>query len=229
MQHRAKLSNSVHLALKNIIASPLTNLQASSNLNQRRSPLETASIFDVVPRGDRQAIQQLTNDAIAGGDIELSRSIASLVGMAIADSLGHNFEFMDVRDSPQQSDSSLPPLHSTCFFEYPSSTPGGVFHNPYNKFRLAPGQWTDDCSMGLCLADSLLTKGDYNGSNLRVWFYNWWVNGLNNAFRLDQDRKGSVGLGGNASSICVFCLDSCRKCCCRKYLQLALRNRNVCT
>ena len=28
------------------------------------------------------------------------------------------------------------------------------YTNACNKFQLAPGQWTDDCSMALCLADS---------------------------------------------------------------------------
>ena len=28
--------------------------------------------------------------------------------------------------------------------------------DPLNRFNLDPGQWTDDASMGLCVADSLL-------------------------------------------------------------------------
>jgi hypothetical protein len=59
--------------------------------------------------------------------------------------------------------------------------------------------------MGLCLADSLLTQNGYNGSNIRIWFWNWWNNGLNNAFRKDVVNRSalfsfsksiSVGLGG---------------------------------
>ena len=45
---------------------------------------------------------------------------------------------------------------------------------PMNKFGLDPGQWTDDASMGLCLADSLLYSaaarcqdGALDGSDLR--------------------------------------------------------------
>ena len=45
---------------------------------------------------------------------------------------------------------------------------------PMNKFGLDPGQWTDDASMGLCLADSLLHSaadrcqdGALDGSDLR--------------------------------------------------------------
>eukprot|EP00656_Telonema_subtile_P057098 TRINITY_DN9312_c0_g2_i1.p1 TRINITY_DN9312_c0_g2~~TRINITY_DN9312_c0_g2_i1.p1 ORF type:complete len:331 (+),score=44.87 TRINITY_DN9312_c0_g2_i1:133-1125(+) len=64
--------------------------------------------------------------------------------------------------------------------------------------QLKPGQWTDDTSMALCLADSLLT-GEYNGTDLRVRFWNWWHRGLNNGLRNDSDRtsRRSIGLGMN--------------------------------
>ena len=49
--------------------------------------------------------------------------------------------------------------------------------DPVNRFNLDPGQWTDDASMGLCLADSLLLSaaarstgghaGTFDGSDLR--------------------------------------------------------------
>jgi ADP-ribosyl-[dinitrogen reductase] hydrolase len=120
--------------------------------------------------------------------------------MAVADGLGHNFEFMDVRDFGFKREKRGP------FFEYPCECPGGKVHNPLNQFNLQPGQWTDDCSMGLCMADSLLAKGDYDGTSIRIWFWNWWFNGLDNAFKRDPNRQNShgggslsVGLGGNIS------------------------------
>ena len=67
-----------------------------------------------------------------------------------------------------------------------------------NKFRVKLGQWTDDTSMGLCLADSLLAHGTYVGSDTRVRYHNWWFRGYNNAFGND-DRRGSIGLGGNVA------------------------------
>jgi ADP-ribosyl-[dinitrogen reductase] hydrolase len=70
--------------------------------------------------------------------------------------------------------------------------------NEKNKFHLKPGQWTDDSAMGLCLADTLLANGCYEGCDIRVRYHNWWFRGYNNAFGND-DRKGSVGLGGNVS------------------------------
>lgn len=51
-----------------------------------------------------------------------------------------------------------------------------------------------------CLADSLLACGDLNPRHLRLQFLNWWQFGLNNAFALDGDHEGSVGLGGNIGS-----------------------------
>jgi ADP-ribosylglycohydrolase len=67
---------------------------------------------------------------------------------------------------------------------------------------LKPGQWTDDASMGLCLADSLIALGgEFNGSDQRVRYWNWWFRGMNNSFRRDDERYPpcSVGLGGNIS------------------------------
>merc|ERR1712224_570365 len=68
--------------------------------------------------------------------------------------------------------------------------------NPRNEFKVCPGQWTDDSSMGLCLADTLLSRGNYSGSDVRIRYHNWWFRGYNNAFGNDS-RIGSVGLGGN--------------------------------
>ena len=48
----------------------------------------------------------------------------------------------------------------------------------------------------------------FDGSDMRMRFWNWWFFGYNNAFRNDDEREGSVGLGGNISGIrkkkCVF-------------------------
>jgi len=47
-------------------------------------------------------------------------------------------------------------------------------------FGLTPGQWTDDTSMALCLADSLIAKdGAVVPRHLLAHFVNWWRHGLN--------------------------------------------------
>ena len=44
----------------------------------------------------------------------------------------------------------------------------GCFVGAFNKFGLQLGQWTDDCSMALCIADSLIERRRFDGSDLRV-------------------------------------------------------------
>jgi ADP-ribosyl-[dinitrogen reductase] hydrolase len=41
-------------------------------------------------------------------------------------------------------------------------------------FDLKPGQWTDDTSMALCLAESLLEKGAFDARDQMGRYLNWW-------------------------------------------------------
>ena len=114
-------------------------------------------------------------------DIQLtileSGALGTMLGMAIADSMGHRFEFEPVR--------------------YDIITLRDMGKGRGGAFQLLPGQWTDDTSMGLCLADSLIKKnGEYDAHDLMHRFLSWWNCGYNNAFRLDDTRSHSVGLGG---------------------------------
>ena len=55
------------------------------------------------------------------------------------------------------------------------------------------GIWTDDCSMALAMATSLIhNKGTFVPKHIRYMFILWIINGLNNG-----GRKHSIGLGGN--------------------------------
>lgn len=57
------------------------------------------------------------------------------------------------------------------------------------------GIWTDDCSMALCLADSLLLRGfRFEPVHARYMFHMWLEHGLNNG-----GRPYAIGLGGNIS------------------------------
>ena len=47
---------------------------------------------------------------------------------------------------------------------------GGVFH-------LKPGQWTDDTSMALCLAESLVEKNDVDPIDQLERYTRWWREG----------------------------------------------------
>lgn len=83
-----------------------------------------------------------------------------LLGLAMGDALGTTLEFT-TRDSQ-------PPLTDMI---------GG------GPFGLKPGEWTDDTSMALCLADTLVASGMADGrfdaAQLMRRFTNWWKFGEN--------------------------------------------------
>ena len=111
-------------------------------------------------------------------DIE-KKSIGSMLGMAIGDAMGARYEFKKVR--------------------YDEIDLKGM-DSKYSNFNMEPGQWTDDTSMGLCLADSLLmNKGELDPHDLMKRFLCWWYGGYNNAFKKNATPRHSVGLGGNIS------------------------------
>ncbi len=53
---------------------------------------------------------------------------------------------------------------------------GGPFH-------LRPGQWTDDTSMALCLAESLVEQGGFDARDQMERYVRWWRDGY-----LEQHR-----------------------------------------
>ena len=106
--------------------------------------------------------------------------IGSMLGMAIGDAMGARVEFL--------------PLN------YKYNQINDMGNTKKGNFSLQPGQWTDDTSMGLCIADSLIEKkGKFVPRDIMMRFILWWFFGYNNAFRYDKERsnKHSVGLGGN--------------------------------
>lgn len=82
------------------------------------------------------------------------RAIGALLGLAVGDAVGTTLEF-------QQRD-SYPPL---------TDMVGG------GPFGLEPGQWTDDTSMALALADSLLGDPRLDEADLARRFTRWWLEG----------------------------------------------------
>lgn len=79
------------------------------------------------------------------------RYAGALLGLACGDAIGTTVEF-----SPRGS-----------FQPVTDMTGGG-------PFALKPGQWTDDTSMALCLAESLLTKGGFDPADQMGRYLNWW-------------------------------------------------------
>eukprot|EP00746_Dinoflagellata_sp_MGD_P128673 gnl/MRDRNA2_/MRDRNA2_62988_c0_seq1.p1 gnl/MRDRNA2_/MRDRNA2_62988_c0~~gnl/MRDRNA2_/MRDRNA2_62988_c0_seq1.p1 ORF type:complete len:420 (-),score=74.66 gnl/MRDRNA2_/MRDRNA2_62988_c0_seq1:135-1394(-) len=163
------------------ISSILNELDLQQLEVGRRGDLNSYSILGTIPLQRKQA---LTEQA---AKIEsLDRAMGSICGMGVGDALGHPYEFLPVAQPGQ------PNSH---FFDLGKLQ----FNDESNTFGLERGQWTDDASMGLCMADSLIAHRGFDGSDMRVRFWCWWNCGYNNAFRLDDSRSQSVGLGGNIS------------------------------
>ena len=165
--------------------------------------LSRLSIFDDEKRGtvkqDKEKVNQilhiLMNDKYTPEektkkleDLKISeiekRGIGSMLGMAIGDAMGARNEFKSA-------------IYGKIELLNMGKGPGG-------HFKLEPGQWTDDTSMGLCIADSLImNNGELSPHDIMHRFIAWWRSGYNNAFRYNIDNnlppRGSVGLGGNIS------------------------------
>ena len=179
------------------ITSPLLNSLRNWNSNN----FNDYSIFETnqeLFKDDIKYIQDLIINYINTKKLSVklnnleSGSIGSMLGMAIADAMGHRFEFEPVR--------------------YNEITLRDMGEGPGGKFQLLPGQWTDDTSMGLCLADSLImNKGEYDAHDLMHRFLSWWYCGYNNAFRFDNSRSGSVGLGGQINGSFMYYINNPKK------------------
>ena len=122
-------------------------------------------------------------------DPSLDRAIGSFVSMAVGDALGAPLEFQAVRYPEDGVASSVPVL----------SQLGPDEGKRLGAFGMFAGQWTDDASMGACIADSLLWNGGFDPYDLKTRFVSWWNFGYNNANRLAKKVDRSVGLGGNIS------------------------------
>ena len=78
----------------------------------------------------------------------------SLMGLAAGDALGATLEFKRPGT-----------------FEPMTDMVGG------GKFDLEPGQWTDDTSMALCLAESLIECGGFDERDQMDRYFRWWKDG----------------------------------------------------
>jgi ADP-ribosylglycohydrolase len=77
-----------------------------------------------------------------------------LLGLAVGDALGTTLEF--------RTPGTFQPI---------ADMAGG------GPFRLEPGQWTDDTSMALCLAESLLEHGGFDAADQMRRYVRWWREG----------------------------------------------------
>lgn len=84
----------------------------------------------------------------------LERARGCLLGLAVGDAVGTTVEF--------QPRGSFPPVIDMV---------GG------GPFRLAKGQWTDDTSMALCLATSLVERGTFDAADQMERYWAWFERG----------------------------------------------------
>ena len=96
----------------------------------------------------------------------LSRYQGSLLGLAIGDALGAPIEFCPP--------GRFPPI---------TGFSGG------GKFKTAPGEWTDDTAMALCLGESLLRCGGFDLMDQAVTYSRWITEGHNST------RPHAFGVG----------------------------------
>ncbi|NHZ36994.1 ADP-ribosylglycohydrolase family protein [Massilia rubra] len=108
----------------------------------------------------------------------------SLLGLACGDAVGTTVEF-----SPRGS-----------FAPVTDMTGGG-------PFRLKAGQWTDDTSMALCLAESFLTKGEFDPLDQINRYRNWcqwgYLSSTGTCFDIGmtvQDALSRFSVSGNPYS-----------------------------
>ncbi len=85
---------------------------------------------------------------------QIERYKGSLLGLAVGDALGTTLEF--------KRPGTFKPIREI--------VGGGPFH-------LKPGQWTDDTSMALCLAESLIESGGFNPVDQLERYVDWYWNG----------------------------------------------------
>jgi ADP-ribosylglycohydrolase len=99
---------------------------------------------------------------------KLDRYRGALLGLAVGDALGTALEFTD------------PGPH-----ELTEMTGGG-------PFGLAPGQWTDDTSMALCLAASLVERGAFDARDQMERYVRWWREGYMSSTGRCFDIGGTI-------------------------------------
>lgn len=102
--------------------------------------------------------QNTSHDQFLQWERFIDKAKGALLGLALGDALGTTLEF-----KPKDSYELITDLVG-----------GGIFH-------LQAGQWTDDTSMALCLADSLLAQQKHDGEAQLNRYVDWARNGVNSS------------------------------------------------
>ena len=100
---------------------------------------------------------------------KIDRYRGSLLGLAVGDALGAPLEF--------QAPGTFEPIDDMI---------GGGPH------AVEPGQWTDDTSMALCLAESLIECGGFDARDQMERYVHWWREGYNSSKAVCLDIGNTV-------------------------------------
>ena len=101
-----------------------------------------------------RTVSEPVSGASGGEAVTRDRFRGCLLGLAVGDALGTTLEF--------QYPGSFAPIDDMV---------GG------GPFALEPGEWTDDTSMALCLATSLLECGGFDPTDQMTRYVRWWREG----------------------------------------------------
>jgi ADP-ribosylglycohydrolase len=154
--------------------------QHDSYLAGQPSPQTAAQRAFVKGWQNRDADSTMTKTAPAaslGGlstTSEKDRAVGCLVGLATGDAVGTTVEF--------SAPGTFPPV---------TDMVGG------GPFRLKGGQWTDDTSMALCLAESLVDRGGFDPADQMTRYCKWWKDGYlsstGSCFDIGGTTRSSLG------------------------------------
>ncbi len=128
----------------------------SAGLRMRMGMIDVAEAERQQARGEPEVESWLdTVPDHVTPDEARDRARGAMLGMAVGDAIGTTLEFR-ARDSGHVTD----------------MVGGG-------PFGLEPGQWTDDTSMALCLADALNTDSDFQARSFARLLVRWYRDGYN--------------------------------------------------
>lgn len=108
------------------------------------------NIYQTALRGMDGTLHMQTSNSVT----RLQRHIGCLLGLAVGDALGTTLEF--------KNPGSFTPI---------TDMVGG------GPFGLNPGEWTDDTSMALCLAESLIACSGFDPKDQCERYVDWMMNG----------------------------------------------------
>jgi len=152
------------------------------------------NIFSLIPQNDKdrnkfqEIFEKMDRENLGPESLRLakehSRAIAVMLGMAICDALGASTEFQPYEKSGLK-------LIENDFKDIEQAIKNGKLEPRHGMI----GIWTDDASMGLAMAYSLMLNNFvFEPVHTRYMFHCWLKHGLGNG-----GRPHSIGLGGNIS------------------------------